>query len=144
MRRISAGYPYLIAVADDGEIAGFAHGGRHRERDGYRWTVDVTVYLDPRHHRRGVGTALYGALFELLGRQGYWTACAGITLPNDASLGLHTSVGFTPVGVYHRVAYKHGAWRDVIWLERPLRPDGDFAASDPPREPGPPVRLGRA
>lgn len=144
IREIDAGYPYLVAVEDDGEIAGYAHAGRHREREGYRWTADVTVYLAARHHRRGVGTSLYAALLELLRRQGYWTACAGITVPNDASVGLHTSVGFMPVGVYHRVAYKHGAWRDVVWLERPLRAEADFSLTGPPAEPGPPVRLDAA
>lgn len=141
IRQIGAAYPYLVAVDDDGAVAGYAHGGRHREREGYRWTADVTVYLGRRHHRRRIGTRLYRVLFELLTRQGYWTVCAGITVPNDASLGLHTSVGFEPVGVYRRVAYKHGAWRDVVWLECPLRSDADFALAEQPPEPGPPVRL---
>jgi phosphinothricin acetyltransferase len=51
-----------------------------------------------------------------------------VTLPNDASVRLHEAVGFTPVGVYHGVGFKHGAWRDVGWWQRPLQP----ARQDPP------------
>ena len=64
----------------------------------------MTVYVSGAHHRRGVGRALYARLFELLAQQGYYEACAGITLPNDASVGLHESLGFRPVGVYRDIA----------------------------------------
>jgi len=51
-------------------------------------------------------------------------ALAGITLPDDASVGLHRALGFEAVGTYRRVGWKHGAWRDVLWLQRPLVEDG--------------------
>jgi phosphinothricin acetyltransferase len=60
-------------------------------------------------------------LFELLRRQGYFNAYAGISLPNSASVGLHEAVGFTPVGIYRGVGYKNGAWHDVGWWELSLR-----------------------
>jgi L-amino acid N-acyltransferase YncA len=66
-------------------------------------------------------------------------ACAGITLPNPASVALHESFGFTPVGVYRGVGYKFGQWRDVGWWQSQLH---DAAAAETPAEPGPPVRLG--
>ena len=62
-------YPWLVAE-EDGEVAGFAYACQHRERAAYRWASDVSVYVDPAHHRRGIGSALYTALFELLVRQG--------------------------------------------------------------------------
>ncbi len=62
------------------------------------------------------------ALFPLLVWQGYVNAYAGITLPNPASVGLHEAVGFRPVGVYHNVGYKMGAWHDVGWWELTLQP----------------------
>jgi L-amino acid N-acyltransferase YncA len=122
-------------------VAGFAYAGPHNERAGYRFCANVSVYLDPRYHRRGIGRRLYTELFALLERQGVWSVCSGITLPNDASVGLHTACGFRLVGVFHRVAYKDGAWRDVAWLERELRADGDFTALVQPPEPGQPARL---
>ncbi|HEX4011159.1 MAG TPA: GNAT family N-acetyltransferase [Solirubrobacteraceae bacterium] len=140
IRIISRDYPWLVAEIDD-EVVGYAYASRHRDRAAYRWAADVTVYISAAHHRRGVGRGLYGALFSLLVRQGVYEACAGITLPNDASVGLHESLGFVPVGVYHDIAYKFGRWRSTGWWSKTLRPHRD---DQPPAEPGPPVRLGEA
>ena len=70
-----------------------------------------------------MGRALYTTLFHLLGLQGYFKAYAGITVPNTASTGLHEAVGFTSVGVYRGVGYKHGAWHDVAWYQLALQPE---------------------
>ena len=137
IRAIERDYPWLVAEID-GEVAGYAYASRHRDRAAYRWSADVTVYLSSEHHRRGVGRALYQALFELLTRQGVYEVCAGVTLPNDASVGLHESLGFTPVGVYDNVAFKFGQWRSVGWWQMSLRPRPDGEA---PAEIGPPARL---
>jgi phosphinothricin acetyltransferase len=114
-------YPWLVCELD-GRVVGYAYASRHRERAAYRWGIDVAVYLDGTSHRRGIGRALYSALLQMLVAQGYYTAYAGITLPNEASVGLHRAMGFEPVGVYHGVGYKMGAWHDVVWLEKILQP----------------------
>jgi phosphinothricin acetyltransferase len=137
MRATSERYPWLVAEID-GQPAGYAYATEHRWRPAYRWTVDVTVYVDAAQHRRGVGRALYGALLDLLRRQGFYTACAGITLPNAGSVGLHEAMGFTLVGVYEAVGYKHGAWRSVGWWQTRLR---EPVQGEAPAEPGPPPRL---
>jgi L-amino acid N-acyltransferase YncA len=95
----------------------------------------VSVYVDPAHHRHGIGRELYGALLARLRAQRFQIACAGITLPNAASVGLHESLGFEPVGVYRGIGWKAGAWRDVGWWQLRLLPpiDGDR----PPPEPLP-------
>ncbi len=129
-------YPWLVAEAAD-EVAGFAYASSHRERAAYRWACDVAVYVDERQRGRGVGRALYVALLELLGRQGIQVACAGITLPNDASVALHEACGFEPIGVYRRIGWKSGEWRDVGWWQLELATPNDHV----PREPGPPPRL---
>jgi phosphinothricin acetyltransferase len=136
IERYSRSHAWL--VADDGDsVVGFAYGCPHRERAAYRWAADVSVYVDRGHHRRGIGARLYSALLELLTRQGLYVACAGVTLPNDASVGLHESLGFKQVGVYRQIGYKAGAWWDVGWWQLELRPGGDGL----PAEPGPPARL---
>jgi phosphinothricin acetyltransferase len=114
-------YPWLVAELD-GRVVGYAYASGHHERAAYRWAVNVGIYLDGGCHRRGIGRALYSALFQMLVAQGYYTAYAGITLPNEASDGLHRAMEFAPVGVYHRVGYKLGAWHDVVWLEKTLQP----------------------
>jgi phosphinothricin acetyltransferase len=112
--------PYLV-FESGGAILGFAYASKHRERAAYQWSVDVSVYVEGRAHRRGVGRALYESLFALLRLQGFYTAHAGITLPNPASIGLHEALGFRPVGVYRSVGFKHGGWHDVGWWQLPLR-----------------------
>jgi phosphinothricin acetyltransferase len=123
-------YPWLVCEVD-GVTAGYAYGSRHAERAAYRWTVNVSVYVDSTFHRRGIGRGLYASLFAILEAQGYRLACAGITLPNAASVGLHESLGFAPVGVYRRVGYKLGAWRDVGWWQRALAQDDGRPPSEP-------------
>lgn len=126
-------YPWLVGEAD-GDVLGYAYAIRHRSRAAYDWSVDVSVYLAERARRRGVGSALYVALLDLLAAQGYANAFAGIALPNDASVGMHEAVGFTPIGVYRSVGWKLGAWHDVGWWQRGLA-----AVSTP----SPPVALPR-
>jgi L-amino acid N-acyltransferase YncA len=132
----SATHQWLVAEID-GEIAGFAYASPHRARAAYRWATDVSVYVSSRHHRQGVGRKLYRTLFDLLIRQGFRIACAGVTLPNEASVGIHESFGFELVGIYRAIGWKFGAWRDVGWWQLELAP----GAPVPPAEPGPPARL---
>jgi phosphinothricin acetyltransferase len=81
----------------------------------------VSAYVDQRQHRQGIGRALYLRLFDDLTARGFCHAYAGITLPNDASVGLHTRVGFEPIGVFKSIGWKFGQWHDVVWLQRTLR-----------------------
>lgn len=137
MAATTRAYPWLVADVAQA-VAGYAYASRHHERAAYRWSANVTVYISPDHHRRGIGRALYTALFDLLVAQHVYEACAGITLPNAASVGLHESLGFVPVGVYRNIAYKFGAWRDVGWWRKTLQEHDD---DQPPPEIGPPARL---
>ena len=118
---IVARHPWLVAE-QGGRILGYAYAGEHRSRASYRWDVDVAVYLAAEAQRRGIGRRLYMALFEVLRRLGYVNAYAGISLPNTASVGLHEALGFTSVGIYRTVGYKHGAWHDVGWWALSLLP----------------------
>lgn len=113
--------PWLVCDGGRG-ITGYAYAGRHRERPAYQWSVEVSAYVHDGARRSGVASALYESLFAVLALQGFRSAYAGITLPNDASVALHRRCGFTPVGVFRKIGYKHGAWHDVAWLERPLAP----------------------
>ena len=131
IRSTLARLPWLVCEA--GAVRGYAYASRYRERAAYQWSAEVSAYVDQDARGRGVGRALYTSLFATLVLQGYRNAYAGITLPNEASVGLHEAVGFTPIGVYRAVGYKFGAWHDVGWFERQLAPrDGD---------PAPPVAL---
>lgn len=127
-------HAWLVATDDDGHVFGYAYGGPYKERAAYRWACEVSVYLEPGRRRTGSGRALYEHLFARLAERGFLTAVAGMTQPNPASEGLHRAMGFTPVGTYARIGFKHGAWHDVTWFQRPLG-DGPQSGPDAPPDP---------
>jgi L-amino acid N-acyltransferase YncA len=120
VRKVLGGWQWLVAEID-GSLAGYAYGSTHRERPAYRWSVEVTAYVRADVRRQGVGTSLYSKLFGDLSAMGYFNAVAGVTLPNDASVGLHTAMGFEPIGIFRAVGWKFGRWHDVAWFQRRLR-----------------------
>ena len=129
-------YPWLVCE-HDGRVAGYVYASQHMARAAYQWSANVSAYIDAGFHRRGVGRALYTALFALMRLQGFYNAYAGITLPNAASVGLHEGMGFRLVGVYRDIGYKRGRWHDVGWWSLELQPK-------PASEPGTPLDLAAA
>jgi L-amino acid N-acyltransferase YncA len=119
-----------VVHEDDGRVVGYAYGGPHQKRTAYRFSCEVSVYIEWGRRRTGAGRALYEVLFKRLAARGYRMAVAGMTLPNEASAGLHQAMGFEPVGVYRRIGWKFGAWHDVAWMQRALG-----AEQNPPAEP---------
>ena len=113
-------YPWLVCEFD-GATAGYAYAARHRVRGAYQWSVDTSVYIAETYRRRHIGRGLYASLFSILAAQGFFNAFAGIALPNPASVALHESMGFEPIGVYRRVGYKLDRWHDVGWWQLVLR-----------------------
>ena len=119
-----------VVLEAEGRVVGYAYGGPFSPRPAYRWACEVSVYLERERQRTGGGRALYGALFARLAGRGFRTAMAGMTLPNEASVGLHRALGFEPVGICRRIGWKHGAWHDVAWTQRTIT-----TGEDPPAEP---------
>lgn len=115
IRKYITGWAGVVAEAE-GEILGYAYGSSHRERAAYKWSVETTVYVAASEQRRGIGRHLYAVLLPMLKDAGYCNAYAGVALPNPASVALHQAVGFKPVGMFPRVGYKFGQWRDVAWF----------------------------
>lgn len=115
MRSILAWTPWLVAEEGSGHVVGYAYASRHRERAGYRWSVDISVYIDAEWQRRGVGRALYAKLLPILRQQGFVNVYAGIAFPNPGSVALHESIGMKLIGVYEKVGFKFGEWPDVAW-----------------------------
>ena len=130
IKKVIPGHPWLVCENQQ-QIAGYAYASRHHERAAYQWSVDTSVYVHSDYRRRGIGQALYTSLFRILIAQDYYNAYAGITLPNPGSVGLHESVGFKRLCVYHNVGYKLGSWYDVGWWELSLRP----VTGAPPKSP---------
>lgn len=125
--RIAASHRWLVAERD-GEVIGYAYAGPFKTRAAYDWSCEVSVYLRPGLRRTGAGRALYERLLDDLTERGFRTAVGVITVPNEASVGLHTALGFRPVGTFARIGWKHGRWHDVHWCQRQLL--ADFGAPE--------------
>ena len=113
MARTLESHPWLVAVGD-GEILGYAYASQFRARAAYRWTCEVTAYVDTATRRGGVGRALYDRLLPILRRQHFHTAVAIVTLPNEASIGFHQSFGFEPAGIRQKY-YENVEDAIVMW-----------------------------
>ena len=129
MAAAQARHAWLV-LEEDGRVVGYAYANRFSARPAYRWSVEVSIYLERGRQRSGGGRLLYQALLDRLAERGYRRAMAGMSMPNEASVAFHRALGFEPVGVYRQVGWKDGAWRDVAWVQRTIA-----AGDDPPAEP---------
>ncbi len=130
IERYGRSHAWLVAERE-GRVAGYAYATPFNERPAYRWSTSVSVYVAEEARAAGVGRALYSALFDRLRDRGFRMACAGITLPNEASCSLHEGLGFELVGINREIGWKQNAWRDVGWYQLELTPAGE----GPPPEP---------
>lgn len=114
--------PHRLLVAVEGDaVLGYASSGRVRPKAAYLTSVETSVYLAPDAVGRGVGTALYGALFDVLAGEDVHRAYAGITdIPNPASVALHERFGFRLVGRFREQGRKFDRYWDVEWYEKDL------------------------
>ncbi|MBO5220879.1 MAG: N-acetyltransferase [Clostridia bacterium] len=124
-------FPYVVAEAD-GQIVGYSYASPYRSRAGFRWTVELSVYVRSDLRGQGIGTRLFAALLDFLRMQGYRNAVSVISWPNESSARLHYHFGFRCAGIQLKCGYKNGHWCDVALFERCL---GDYP--DPPAEPIP-------
>ena len=116
MTETLARFPWLV-LEDEGQVVGYAYASSHRSRCAYNWSVEASVYVSPDHRKKKIASRLYTALFEILKKQGVLNVYSGITLPNEASVSFHESMGFSSVGVYHKVGFKLEKWHDVGWWQ---------------------------
>lgn len=125
---VNQGFPYFVAE-QDGVFAGYAYASSYRAREGYRWTVEDTLYVEPHLQGRGVGRALLSHLIEACEGLGFRQMVAVIgDRSNRASISLHEGLGFRAVGVFQGLGRKHGRWLDTVQMQRQLGPG---AAVDP-------------
>jgi phosphinothricin acetyltransferase len=102
----------------DGAVVGFVAVSAVSDRCVYGGVVENSVYVAESARGAGVGRLLLEGLIESTERAGIWTIQSGIFPENDASLRLHERVGFRVVGRRSRLGQLHGAWRDVLFVER--------------------------
>ncbi len=108
--------PWLVAEID-GAIVGYAYARKWRERSAYRYSREITIYLEHGHEGRGIGKTLYSALLPLLRERGIHVVIGGVALPNEASVALHEKLGFEKVATFRQVGFKHDRWVDVAYWQ---------------------------
>jgi L-amino acid N-acyltransferase YncA len=113
----------LVAV-DDGVAVGYAYANRFRERRGYDWTTETTVYVHERARGQGVASLLMRRLLSECRARGRHLAIATIALPNAPSQALHRSLGFTAAGRFNGAGYKFDRSWDIEFWQLPLRSGG--------------------
>jgi len=117
--RADQGYPILVAD-DEGRTLGYASYGDWRPFDGYRHTVEHSVYVDAAARGRGLGRALLEALIEAARRQGKHVMLGGIDAANGASLALHRGIGFVETARMPEVGRKFDRWLDLVFMQKML------------------------
>lgn len=132
MKGVQEQFPWLVCEVD-GKIAGYAYASKHAQRAAYQWSVDVSIYLDEIYHRMHIATDLYNALIDLVRAQGYYTAYALISVPNERSDAFHEKFGFKYAGTLHNAGYKHGEWHDLKYYE--------YVLAEYPDVPTPPISI---
>ena len=125
-------WPWLVCEID-GSVAGYAYASKYRERTGYQWCAECSIYMHEQFRGKGLGRALYAKLFRILKYQGYRNLYAVINTPNDPSVAFHESCGFVFFAMYENVGWKLGKWKNVGWWRLVLN---DFTD-----DPLPPVPL---
>jgi phosphinothricin acetyltransferase len=128
---MAAALPWLV-LEEEGELLGYAYATPWKERSGYRYAVESSVYLEASAGGQGRGARLYAELLAELRSRPLRTVIGGIALPNEASVGLHEKLGFRKVAHFERVGWKCGRWVDVGYWQLALSPDDGHSGESVP------------
>ncbi|HNQ14161.1 MAG TPA: N-acetyltransferase family protein [Pyrinomonadaceae bacterium] len=113
---VTQDFPFLVAE-EYGAIHGYAYATQFRLRQEFEFTAEVAIYVHNEAKQKGIGTALYSQLFDLLAETDIHAIVAGIAFPNDASIHFHEKLGFEKAAHFREVGYKLGRWVDVGYWE---------------------------
>jgi L-amino acid N-acyltransferase len=110
------GQPIFVAEAD-AHIVGWSALGNFRDKIGYRYTVENSVYVAAEQRGRGLGKLLIPPLISAARERGWHTIVAGIEASNEASIRLHARFGFVSVAHFRQVGFKFGRWLDMVFMQ---------------------------
>lgn len=133
--RRKLGYPVLVAVDEHNAVLGYASFGDWRAFDGYRFTVEHSVYVRGDQRGKGLGKLLMQTLIERARTLGKHVMVAAIEANNTGSVRLHASLGFAHVGHMKEVGTKFGAWLDLAFMQLNLDTRTTPDANAPLRQP---------
>ena len=113
-------FPYIVAENETGTVVGYAYADKFGEREAYRYSFIVSIYLDMEVQSRGIGQKLYNELEKRMKKMGIVQVLSAITGKNEKSLKFHEKNGFTKIGHFPNVGYKKGEWHDIIWMNKTI------------------------
>ncbi len=120
LRARSGAHVALVAVDEEGEVAGFGSLSPYRDRPAYNTSVEDSVYVRRDRQGLGVGSLLLGSLVDAATASGFHAVMARIAGGHEASISLHAKLGFEEVGTEREVGRKFGRWLDVVLMQRLL------------------------
>lgn len=112
-------YPWIV-YEEEGKILGYAYGGPEYTRAAYQWTVETSVYVSEEARGKGIGTALYKKILDILQKQNFCVCYVLINDDNEASIKMHEKLGFIQNGFRKNCGYKFGKWHSVVFLKNNL------------------------
>ena len=113
-------FPYIVAENERGTVVGYAYADKFGEREAYRYSFIVSIYLDMEVQSKGIGQKLYDELEKRMKKMGIVQVLSAITVKNEKSLKFHEKNGFTKIGHFPNVGYKMGEWHDIIWMNKTI------------------------
>ena len=119
-KALSNEFPYIVAENETGTVVGYAYADKFGEREAYRYSFIVSIYLDMEVQSRGIGQKLYDELEKRMKKMGIVQVLSAITGKNKKSLRFHEKNGFTKIGHFPNVGYKMGEWHDIIWMNKTI------------------------
>ena len=135
LNRIGEAFPWIVCEDDSGKILGYAYAAPAFERAAYMWDADLSVYIAPEAHHRGIGRTFYALLEDILAQQGYHNIYALVSGSNAPSAAFHRAVGYELMCVMPKTGFKFGAWHDMNWFAKRLSPPVDPAYAPIPFAP---------
>ena len=119
-KALSNGFPYIVVENENGTVVGYAYADRFGEREAYRYSFIISIYLDMEVQSKGIGQKLYDELEKRMKKMGIVQVVSAITGKNEKSLKFHEKNGFIKIGHFPNIGYKMGEWHDIIWMNKTI------------------------
>ena len=119
-KALSNEFPYIVAENETGTVVGYAYADKFGEREAYRYSFTISIYLDMKVQSRGIGQKLYDELEKRMKKMGIVQVVSAITGKNEKSLKFHEKNGFIKIGHFPNIGYKMGEWHDIIWMNKTI------------------------
>ena len=119
-KALSNEFPYIVAENETGTVVGYAYADKFGEREAYRYSFTISIYLDMKVQSRGIGQKLYDELEKRMKKMGIVQIVSAITGKNEKSLKFHEKNGFIKIGHFPNIGYKMGEWQDIIWMNKTI------------------------